>query len=174
MSGPVVRWREVRVGCTRTRRSVAATAAWTSCSLPANSSSTPRRAWSTSRSAARVVARWRSRTGPWGSAPAVARASARCTLPCARGAGGGGGGWLGCCGAVGLLGPPRNPRSVASMSVIAVVGAQWGDEGKGRVVDYLAVDADLVVRYGGGNNAGHTVVNRHGHFKLHLTPSGIF
>ena len=46
------------------------------------------------------------------------------------------------------------------MSVIAVVGAQWGDEGKGRVVDYLAADADLVIRYGGGNNAGHTVVNR--------------
>jgi adenylosuccinate synthase len=60
------------------------------------------------------------------------------------------------------------------MSVIAVVGAQWGDEGKGRVVDYLATDADLVVRYGGGNNAGHTVINRHGHFKLHLIPSGIF
>jgi adenylosuccinate synthase len=60
------------------------------------------------------------------------------------------------------------------MSVIAVVGAQWGDEGKGRVVDYLAQDADLVVRYGGGNNAGHTVVNPHGHFKLHLIPSGIF
>jgi adenylosuccinate synthase len=60
------------------------------------------------------------------------------------------------------------------MSVTAVVGAQWGDEGKGRVVDYLARDANLVVRYGGGNNAGHTVVNRHGHFKLHLIPSGIF
>src|SRR3972149_3196460 len=60
------------------------------------------------------------------------------------------------------------------MSVIAVVGAQWGDEGKGRVVDYLAADADLVIRYGGGNNAGHTVVNLHGHFKLHLIPSGIF
>ena len=60
------------------------------------------------------------------------------------------------------------------MSVIAVVGAQWGDEGKGRVVDYLAADADLVVRYQGGNNAGHTVINRHGHFKLHLIPSGIF
>ncbi len=60
------------------------------------------------------------------------------------------------------------------MSVIAVVGAQWGDEGKGRVVDYLAAEADLVVRYQGGNNAGHTVVNRHGHFKLHLIPSGIF
>jgi adenylosuccinate synthase len=60
------------------------------------------------------------------------------------------------------------------MSVTAVVGAQWGDEGKGRVVDYLAQDADLVIRYGGGNNAGHTVVNPHGHFKLHLIPSGIF
>ncbi len=60
------------------------------------------------------------------------------------------------------------------MSVIAVVGAQWGDEGKGRVVDYLATDVDLVIRYGGGNNAGHTVVNPHGHFKLHLIPSGIF
>jgi adenylosuccinate synthase len=60
------------------------------------------------------------------------------------------------------------------MSVIAVVGAQWGDEGKGRVVDYLARDADLVIRYGGGNNAGHTVINQHGHFKLHLIPSGIF
>jgi adenylosuccinate synthase len=60
------------------------------------------------------------------------------------------------------------------MSVVAVVGAQWGDEGKGRVVDYLAADADLVIRYGGGNNAGHTVVNPHGHFKLHLIPSGIF
>ena len=60
------------------------------------------------------------------------------------------------------------------MSVIAVVGSQWGDEGKGRVVDYLATDADLVVRYGGGNNAGHTVINPHGHFKLHLIPSGIF
>jgi adenylosuccinate synthase len=60
------------------------------------------------------------------------------------------------------------------VSVIAVVGAQWGDEGKGRVVDYLASDVDLVIRYGGGNNAGHTVVNPHGHFKLHLIPSGIF
>jgi adenylosuccinate synthase len=60
------------------------------------------------------------------------------------------------------------------MSVIAVVGAQWGDEGKGRVVDYLADGAHLVIRYGGGNNAGHTVVNPHGHFKLHLIPSGIF
>src|SRR5919197_354932 len=71
--------------------------------------------------------------------------------------------------------PPRRRSEVARpMSVIAVVGAQWGDEGKGRVVDYLATEADLVIRYGGGNNAGHTVVNPHGQFKLHLIPSGIF
>jgi adenylosuccinate synthase len=58
--------------------------------------------------------------------------------------------------------------------VTAVVGAQWGDEGKGRIVDYLASNADIVVRFQGGNNAGHTVVNDRGTFKLHLIPSGIF
>ncbi len=52
--------------------------------------------------------------------------------------------------------------------------AQFGDEGKGRVVDYLAREADLVVRYQGGDNAGHTVVNERGTFRLHLIPSGIF
>lgn len=60
------------------------------------------------------------------------------------------------------------------MSVTAVVGGQWGDEGKGRVVDYLAQRADMVIRYQGGDNAGHTVVNDYGTFKLHLIPSGIF
>jgi len=55
-----------------------------------------------------------------------------------------------------------------------VVGAQFGDEGKGRIVDYLAAKADLVVRFQGGNNAGHTVVNELGTFRLHLVPSGIF
>jgi adenylosuccinate synthase len=55
----------------------------------------------------------------------------------------------------------------------AVVGANWGDEGKGRMVDYLSQDADIVVRYQGGNNAGHTVVNEFGTFKLNLLPSGI-
>ncbi len=60
------------------------------------------------------------------------------------------------------------------MTVTAVVGAQWGDEGKGRTVDYLAQDADLVIRFQGGDNAGHTVVNEHGEFRLHLVPSGIF
>lgn len=60
------------------------------------------------------------------------------------------------------------------MPVTAVVGAQWGDEGKGRVVDYLAVRADMVIRFQGGDNAGHTVINEHGLFKLHIIPSGIF
>ncbi len=60
------------------------------------------------------------------------------------------------------------------MPVCAVVGAQWGDEGKGRVVDLLAQRSELVVRFQGGNNAGHTVVNEHGTFRLHLLPSGIF
>jgi adenylosuccinate synthase len=58
--------------------------------------------------------------------------------------------------------------------VTAVVGAQWGDEGKGKITDYLAQQADVVIRYQGGSNAGHTVVNEHGTFKLHLVPSGIF
>src|SRR5512135_2121981 len=60
------------------------------------------------------------------------------------------------------------------MPVTAIVGAQWGDEGKGRVVDYLAQRADMVVRFQGGDNAGHTVVNEFGTFRLHLIPSGIF
>ncbi len=60
------------------------------------------------------------------------------------------------------------------MPVTAVVGAQWGDEGKGRMVDYLAQCADMVIRFQGGDNAGHTVVNAHGKFALHLVPSGIF
>jgi len=60
------------------------------------------------------------------------------------------------------------------MPVTAIVGAQWGDEGKGKVVDTLASRADMVVRYNGGNNAGHTIQNEHGTFRLHLLPSGIF
>src|SRR3989338_3283092 len=55
-----------------------------------------------------------------------------------------------------------------------VVGAQWGDEGKGKIIDILSRDADYVVRYQGGNNAGHTVVKKEGEFVLHLIPSGIF
>lgn len=60
------------------------------------------------------------------------------------------------------------------MTVTAVVGAQWGDEGKGRIVDYLAQNVDMVIRFQGGDNAGHTVVNDYGTFRLHLVPSGIF
>lgn len=60
------------------------------------------------------------------------------------------------------------------MPSIVVVGANWGDEGKGRIVDYLAADAAASVRFQGGNNAGHTVVNDFGTFKLHQLPSGIF
>ncbi len=59
-------------------------------------------------------------------------------------------------------------------NVSAVVGIQWGDEGKGRVVDYLAEDAELVIRFQGGDNAGHTVINDKGKFGLHILPSGIF
>ncbi len=60
------------------------------------------------------------------------------------------------------------------MTVTIVVGAQWGDEGKGRVVDYMAAQADMVIRFQGGDNAGHTVVNDYGRFALHLIPCGIF
>jgi len=60
------------------------------------------------------------------------------------------------------------------MPVIAVIGAQWGDEGKGKIVDMLAEEARVVMRFSGGDNAGHTVVNRYGEFRLHLVPSGIF
>jgi len=60
------------------------------------------------------------------------------------------------------------------MPVIAVIGAQWGDEGKGKIVDMLAEEVKVVVRFSGGDNAGHTVVNPYGEFRLHLIPSGIF
>ena len=59
------------------------------------------------------------------------------------------------------------------MSAFIVLGAQWGDEGKGKMTDYLAEDADVVVRFQGGNNAGHTVVVGDKEYKLHLIPSGI-
>ncbi|MGD0857149.1 MAG: adenylosuccinate synthase [Dehalococcoidia bacterium] len=60
------------------------------------------------------------------------------------------------------------------MSVVAVIGAQWGDEGKGKIVDLLSEKADAVIRFSGGDNAGHTVINPNGEFKLHIVPSGIF
>lgn len=60
------------------------------------------------------------------------------------------------------------------MANCAIVGINWGDEGKGRMVDLLTRNYDVVVRYQGGGNAGHTVINEHGKFALHLLPSGIF
>lgn len=60
------------------------------------------------------------------------------------------------------------------MPVIAVIGALWGDEGKGHIVDYLSREAEIVMRVQGGDNAGHTVVNEYGTFRLHLVPSGVF
>lgn len=59
------------------------------------------------------------------------------------------------------------------MSTTFIFGSQWGDEGKGKIVDFLAKETDYVVRFHGGNNAGHTVVNKFGKFPLHLVPSGI-
>ncbi|MDA8442472.1 MAG: adenylosuccinate synthetase, partial [Peptococcaceae bacterium] len=59
------------------------------------------------------------------------------------------------------------------MAAVVLVGAQWGDEGKGKVTDFLASQAQVVVRSTGGNNAGHTVVVGEEEFKIHLVPSGI-
>lgn len=58
--------------------------------------------------------------------------------------------------------------------VRAIVGANWGDEGKGKITDMLATDADIVIRFQGGANAGHTIINEYGKFALHLLPSGSF
>ena len=58
--------------------------------------------------------------------------------------------------------------------VTAVVGANWGDEGKGKITDTLADQADVVVRFQGGANAGHTIKNQYGKFALHILPSGVF
>ena len=64
--------------------------------------------------------------------------------------------------------------SEGSGKVKAIVGANWGDEGKGKFIDVLAADADIVVRFQGGSNAGHTILNKYGKFALHQLPSGIF
>ena len=58
--------------------------------------------------------------------------------------------------------------------VRAIVGANWGDEGKGKITDMLAESSDIVVRFQGGANAGHTIINNYGRFSLHLLPSGVF
>ena len=59
------------------------------------------------------------------------------------------------------------------MSNVVVIGAQWGDEGKGKITDFFAGEADYVVRFHGGNNAGHTVIVNGDTYKLHLIPSGV-
>ncbi len=59
------------------------------------------------------------------------------------------------------------------MTIITIIGGQWGDEGKGKIIDHLAKNADVVARYSGGNNAGHTIENDHGKFALHLVPCGV-
>ncbi|HJU61915.1 MAG TPA: adenylosuccinate synthetase, partial [Candidatus Binatia bacterium] len=59
------------------------------------------------------------------------------------------------------------------MANVAIIGAQWGDEGKGKIVDLFTDDADIVVRFQGGNNAGHTIVVEGQVYKLHLLPSGV-
>ena len=58
--------------------------------------------------------------------------------------------------------------------VKAIVGANWGDEGKGKITDLLAESSDVVVRFQGGANAGHTIINDYGRFALHILPSGTF
>ena len=58
--------------------------------------------------------------------------------------------------------------------VKAIVGANWGDEGKGKITDMLSEEADIIVRFQGGSNAGHTIINNYGKFALHLLPSGVF
>src|SRR5258707_5232592 len=64
-------------------------------------------------------------------------------------------------------------KGCSTMAVVAVIGAQWGDEGKGKIVDELSMNADFVVRYQGGSNAGHRVVHEKGEFVFRLVPSGI-
>ena len=68
-----------------------------------------------------------------------------------------------------LVAPERR-----KLMVKAVVGANWGDEGKGKIVDMLADEAEVVIRFQGGANAGHTIVNDYGKFALHTLPSGVF
>ena len=56
----------------------------------------------------------------------------------------------------------------------AIVGANWGDEGKGKITDMLSQNADIIIRFQGGSNAGHTIKNNYGKFALHMLPSGVF
>ena len=75
--------------------------------------------------------------------------------------------------ALGPLGAPRLHEQEFDLGNVTVIGAQWGDEGKGKIVDWLASRADMVVRFQGGHNAGHTLVVGDETYKLSLLPSGI-
>ena len=68
----------------------------------------------------------------------------------------------------------RHASCIGKVMVRAVVGANWGDEGKGKITDMLAETSDIIVRFQGGSNAGHTIVNNYGKFALHILPSGVF
>ena len=68
----------------------------------------------------------------------------------------------------------RHASCIGKVMVRAVVGAHWGDEGKGKITDMLAETSDIIVRFQGGSNAGHTIVNNYGKFALHILPSGVF
>src|ERR1700687_4939918 len=71
-------------------------------------------------------------------------------------------------------GSSRGFEGNKTLSVTAVVGCHWGDEGKGKLIDYLAASADMVIFFNGGANSGHSIHNEYGSFALHLIPSGIF
>ena len=75
--------------------------------------------------------------------------------------------------AAGYLNQGSSPRRIEAM-VRAIVGANWGDEGKGKITDMLAKESDIIIRFQGGSNAGHTIINNYGRFALHLLPSGVF
>jgi len=75
--------------------------------------------------------------------------------------------------AAGYLNQGSSPRRIEAM-VRAIVGANWGDEGKGKITDMLAKESDIIIRFQGGSNAGHTIINEYGKFALHLLPSGVF
>ena len=64
----------------------------------------------------------------------------------------------------------RHASCIGKVMVRAVVGANWGDEGKGKITDMLAETSDIIVRFQGGSNAGHTIVNNYGKFALHILP----
>src|SRR5437016_14645379 len=67
----------------------------------------------------------------------------------------------------------KKEKGYQPMTVLAIIGAQWGDEGKGKIVEELSMNADFVVRYQGGSNAGHRVVHEKGEFVFRLVPSAI-